>query len=220
MNVSAGNSSPNSRRPFSSWTLAKVKALPPLPSSFYLEKTATVAKLLLGKGLFLSKQGRSFLLQIIEVEAYLGAEDPASHAFKGPTPRNLSMFKSGGTCYVYLCYGLNFCMNVVTGVEGKGSAVLIRGAIPILGLKSMAKNRHLSSPLPAKEIKKLLSGPGKLTQALGIDRSFDGLRFDQSTFKIVDLGVRIPKHQIGISPRIGISKGMQENLRFYIRPLS
>ncbi len=199
------------------WSLSLTKEFSPLPQTFYLRNTLLVAKSLLGKGLFLSHKKNNFLCQIVEVEAYLGKEDPASHAFKGPTPRNLSMFKMGGTCYVYLSYGLNYCMNVVTGIEGTGNAVLIRAAIPLLGLEIMAKNRSISRPLTKKGLKNLLSGPGKITQALGIDRNFDGLSFDQSTFKIVDLNHEIPKHQIGLSPRIGISKAKEENFRFYIK---
>ncbi|NBX68481.1 MAG: DNA-3-methyladenine glycosylase [Proteobacteria bacterium] len=199
------------------WNISHIKNLPPLASKFYQRSAPVVAKELLGKGLFLSQNKNHFLVQIVEVEAYLGSEDPASHAFKGPTPRNQSMFLSGGACYVYLSYGLNFCMNVVTGAAGKGSAVLIRAAVPLLGLEKMAENRHISRPLTYKMLKNLLSGPGKLTQALGIDRNFDGLSFDQSTFKIVDLNHKIPKQLIGISPRVGISRAKREPLRFYVR---
>ena len=199
------------------WNHSLIKKLPPLSQSFYLKSAPEVAKSLLGKGLFLTHKKHHFLCQIVEVEAYLGSEDPASHAFKGPTLRNQSMFHMGGTCYVYLSYGLNFCMNVVTGPEGKGSAVLLRAAIPLLGLEAMAENRNISKPLTHSRLKNLMSGPGKLTQALGINRSFDGLSFDQSTFKIVDLNHKIPKQLIGHSPRIGISKAKEENLRFYIK---
>jgi DNA-3-methyladenine glycosylase len=216
--LSAKSSNPkNSTQHFSFWTPSIAKGLPPLESQFYRGKAPQVAKSLLGKGLFVSQGKKHLLCQIVEVEAYLGTEDPASHAFKGPTPRNLSMFRAGGTCYVYLSYGLNFCMNVVTGIEGVGSAALIRAAIPLLGLKEMARNRNISEPLTPKGILSLMSGPGKLTQALGINRNFDGLSFDQTTFKIVDLNLKIPKHQIGLSPRIGISKAKEENLRFYIK---
>lgn len=199
------------------WNVSLIKGLPPLPQAFYLKSAPQVAKSLLGKGLFVSNNQKHFLCQIIETEAYLGSEDPASHAYKGLTPRNQSMFKLGGTCYVYLSYGLNFCMNVVTGPADKGSAVLLRAAIPLFGLGDMAKNRHISSPLTAEKVRNLLSGPGKLTQALGINKNFDGLSFDQTAFKIVDLNHNIPKQQIGLSPRIGISKAKEELLRFYIR---
>jgi len=217
-NLSAKSFNPkNSSQHFSFWTSSIAKSLPPLEQHFYIGKAPQVAKSLLGKGLFVSHGKKNLLCQIVEVEAYLGSEDPASHAFKGATTRNLSMFKAGGTCYVYLSYGLNFCMNVVTGTEGVGSAVLIRAALPLLGAIEMAKNRNISGPLTTKSLINLMNGPGKLTQALGINRNFDGLSFDQSTFKIVNLNVKIPKHQIGLSPRIGISKAKEENLRFYIK---
>lgn len=93
----------------------------------------------------------------------------------------------------------------------------MRAAVPLFGIEKMAKNRHISGPLSHKDLKKLLSGPGKLTQALGIDSTFDGLSFDQSTLKIVDLNHKIPKQLIGSSPRIGISKAKDEPLRFFIR---
>jgi DNA-3-methyladenine glycosylase len=218
MNLSEKSSNPKAlTHSFSSWTPTIARSLSPLPRNFYTRKAPLVAKDLLGKGLFVSHPGHNFLCQIVEVEAYLGSEDPASHAYKGPTERNRSMFQKGGTCYVYLSYGLNHCLNVVTGQEGIGSAVLIRATIPLLGLSQMAKNRHISGVLTKKLIWNLMSGPGKLTQALGIDRSFDGLSFDQTTFKIVDLNHDIPKHQIGFSPRIGISKAKEENLRFFVR---
>jgi DNA-3-methyladenine glycosylase len=218
MNLSEKNSSPNHlSKNFSSWDLSLIETLPPLPQSFYLRTATKVAPALLGKGLYIRHKKKHFLCQIVEVEAYLGSDDPASHAFKGPTQRNRSMFDGGGTCYVYLSYGLNYCMNVVTDIEGKGSAVLIRAAMPLFGLKEMAKNRHISSPLDTKGMKNLLSGPGKLTQGLGIDRSFDGLRFDQDTLKIVDLQYTLPKKKLGSSTRIGISKAKEKNLRFFIK---
>lgn len=218
MKWSAKNSNPKQKpQEFFSWEPSLLNAFPSLPHNFYLKPAPSVARSLLGKGLYIAHEKQTFLCQIVEVEAYLGNNDPASHAFKGPTQRNQSMFEVGGTCYVYLSYGINFCMNVVTGAKGKGSAVLIRAAIPLLGLQEMAKNRRISMPLNQKSLKNLLNGPGKLTQALGIDRTFDGVRFDQTTFKIVDLQYTVPKHQIGLSPRIGISKAKDEKLRFFIR---
>jgi DNA-3-methyladenine glycosylase len=199
------------------WKPSFLKSFSPLPSSFYERPAPQVARDLLGKGLYVSYKKKHFLCQIIEVEAYLGGEDSASHAFKGPTPRNQSMFLLGGHCYVYLSYGLNYCMNVVTDAENKGSAVLIRAAVPLMGLGEMAKNRRISDALTPKHIRSLLSGPGKLTQALGINKNFDGLRFDQSTFKIVDLHYTVPKNKLGVSPRIGISKAKSKKLRFFIK---
>jgi DNA-3-methyladenine glycosylase len=84
---------------------------PPLPDSFYQQDCLTVARSLLGKGLFHSVRGKTLGVEIVEVEAYLGDEDPASHAYRRKTPRNRVMFERGGACYVYLSYGMNFCMN-------------------------------------------------------------------------------------------------------------
>jgi len=182
----------------------------PLPNQFYLNDTVDVARGLLGKGLYIKNRTGIFLSQIVEVEAYLEG-DPASHAFKGLTQRNQSMFATGGTCYVYLCYGINYCMNVVTGRSGLGEAILLRAAIPLLGIPSMQKNRR------SKNLSSLMNGPGKLTQAMGINLKYDGMRFDQSTFKIVDLEMLVPIHQIGHSPRIGISKAKSRDLRFFLK---
>ncbi|MFM8268687.1 MAG: DNA-3-methyladenine glycosylase [Pseudomonadota bacterium] len=186
----------------------------PLPLKFYQRDTVTVAKDLLGKGLYISKNKQEFLCEIVEVEAYLGIGDEASHSFRGVTPRNRSMFESGGTAYVYLIYGFYYCINVATEKKGTGSAVLFRAGAPLCGQKEMQKNRKLTG---ASCEKKLLSGPGKLTQALGIDRSFDGLKFNQPNFKIVDLGKVLSESEISYSPRIGISKAKDQHLRFFIK---
>lgn len=186
----------------------------PLPPKFYLRDTVTVAKELLGKGLYVQKHRKRLLCEIVEVEAYLGEGDEASHSFRGMTLRNKSMFAVGGTAYVYLIYGFYFCVNVATEKEGVGSAVLFRAAAPLWGHQEMQRNRKLKGPLQPN---KLLSGPGKLTQSLGIDRAFDGLKFNQPNFKIVDLGTDLSESQIGSSSRIGISKAKDQNLRFFIK---
>lgn len=187
---------------------------PPLKDSFYLRDTVTVAKELLGKGLFVKHAKTSFLCEIVEVEAYLGENDEASHSFRGLTARNQSMFESGGTAYVYLIYGFYYCINVVTEKKGLGSAVLIRAAMPLWGHQEMQKNRHLKGELSLRD---LLSGPGKLTQALGIDKRFDGQKFNQPHFKIVDLGKKLRDSHRGSSSRIGISKAKDQKLRFFIK---
>jgi len=190
--------------PSSQSQLEKAANFVPLPPHFYLSNTTEVARALLGKGLFISAPQKSpLLVEIVEVEAYLGSEDPASHAYRGMTKRNWPMFELGGMCYVYLSYGINFCMNVVTREKGVGEAVLIRAAAPILGLESI---RH-----------RALSGPGKLTHALGIDLSYNGLTFDRRDFKLIDLGKNYSEKFIGESPRIGISRATVERLRFFIR---
>lgn len=186
----------------------------PLPLKFYLQDTVTVATELLGKGLFVQSGKNTYLSEIVEVEAYLGKSDPASHSHRGMTERNRSMFEVGGTAYVYLIYGFYHCVNVVTESKGVGAAVLIRAAKPLWGLKQMQKNRKLSGSMQAD---KLLSGPGKITQALKIDRRFDGLTFDRPDFKIIDLGNVLRDSQIGSSSRIGISKAQNKLLRFFVK---
>jgi DNA-3-methyladenine glycosylase len=160
----------------------------PLPKTFFLQNTELVAKELLGKGLLIGS-GRDFIVvEITEVEAYLGKDDPASHAYRGPTKRNWPMFEKGGMCYVYFSYGMHFCMNVVTGKKSVGEAVLLRGAVPQYGLTQIQKNRGFNGILTQKSFLNLTNGPGKLTQALGIDLSFNGRQFDEEGFKLINLG--------------------------------
>jgi len=106
-------------------------------------------------------------VELAEVEAYNGADDPASHAFRGPTARNRSMFAGPGTLYVYRSYGIHWCCNVVTGPRGRGSAVLLRGGVPKAGVEEMRRRRRRDDHL--------CDGPGKLCEALGISGEVDGL---------------------------------------------
>lgn len=185
-----------------------------LADSFFLQPCLDVARALLGKGLWHQTRSGLLLAEIVEVEAYLGTEDPASHAYRGPTARSRIMFERGGACYVYLSYGMNFCMNVVSGPEGRGEAVLLRAARPVEGIDQMFVNRGLPRDVSAR---KLMSGPGKLAKAMGVDLSFYGRRFDESDFRLVDLGVRYDDGQVLSSPRIGISKAAELPYRFTVR---
>lgn len=192
----------------------------PLPPVFYQQPTTSVAKQLLGKGLLIKAGEETLLAMIVETEAYLDKTDPASHSFAGPTPRNQMMFEEGGTCYVYLSYGIHYCVNVVTDRKSRGTAVLIRAAEPIKGIPTMAKNRGAQETFNKdnpKVARKLLSGPGKLTQALGIDLSFNGTKFWGNLIQIVDLGRELSPKEIVRSPRVGISKATDLMLRFSIR---
>jgi DNA-3-methyladenine glycosylase len=112
--------------------------------------------------------GSRLSARIVEVEAY-GPDDPASHAFRGQTPRNSVMFGPPGHLYVYFTYGMHHCMNVVTGATAEGSAVLLRAAEPLEGVEEMILRRRREGPLD------LCSGPGRLAQALGVDRRKDGV---------------------------------------------
>ena len=140
----------------------------PLPLQFYARSAVDLAPDLLGKRLVRELDGALLAGRIVEVEAYLGGEDAASHAFRRPTPRNRSMFGPPGRAYVYLIYGVHYCLNIVTGPEGDGQAVLIRALEPLAGVEVMRANRGRVAE------RDLTNGPGKLCQALGIDKRLDG----------------------------------------------
>ena len=154
--------------------------------------------------------------RIVEVEAYCGVDDPGSHAFRGRTPRNATMFGPPGHLYVYFTYGMHFCANVVCGPEGEASAVLLRGLTPLAGLDEMRVGRGVRREGEWTD-QDLCSGPAKLCQALGLDRSFDG-----ADLVTGDLGVTVagdgtpPPAEPGISGRIGLSVAGEFPWRFYV----
>jgi DNA-3-methyladenine glycosylase len=151
--------------------------------------------------------GRPLILRLVEVEAYLGAPDRASHAWGGRrTPRNASLYLPGGHAYVYFIYGMHWCLNAVTGDEGVGSAVLLRAGEPVVGEEWMRRNRGLpaaggSTPVRPGDV---AGGPGKLCQALAIDRAFDGLRFDGGPLQLA-AGEPAAAAQVVSGPRIGVA---------------
>lgn len=179
-----------------------------LSRDFYKSSAVSVAKKLLGK--ILVHQTQDILTSgiIVEVEAYLGENDNASHASNGMTPRNKIMFGKPGFSYVYLNYGIHSLFNVVTNPEGKAGAVLIRAVEPIDGLDAMMDRRKTTSKV------NLCSGPGRLTQALGINLSNNGFDLLCNPLYITNGSNR--KFHIGSSPRIGISKGTEHNWRFFV----
>jgi DNA-3-methyladenine glycosylase len=139
-----------------------------LPRSFYARAATEVAPDLLGQVLVRElPDGTRAAARIVEVEAY-GPDDPASHAFRGMTPRNARMFGPPGRLYVYFTYGMHFCMNAVCGRAGQGTAVLFRAGEPLEGVEGMRVRRG------RERILELCSGPGRFTQALGVTRSEDG----------------------------------------------
>ena len=184
-----------------------------LPRSFYLRPTLIVAKYLLGK-YFVRTLGKQTLVgKIVEVEAYLGEKDPASHTYRGKTKRNEVMFKKGGHLYVYFTYGMHFCANVVTEKEGIGHAVLLRAIEPVEGLELMRRNRGYSTD---ESDKNLTNGPAKMCEAYGIGREENGT--DLLGDKIfITTGESITKSGIAASQRIGIRKATDKKWRFYIK---
>lgn len=173
-----------------------------------------VAQELLGKILLRRTPEGEMAGRIVETEAYFGPDDPASHAAKRKTPRNFIMFGKPGVAYIYLNYGIHFLLNVVTEREGVPGAVLIRAVEPILGEELMLKNR------PVKSILQLTNGPGKLTQAMGIDFSFYGADLIEGDLAIMypgDEGITAQDFTIVAAPRIGISVAQNELLRYYIK---
>jgi DNA-3-methyladenine glycosylase len=144
---------------------------------------------------------------IVETEAY-DREDPASHSFSGPTPRNAVMFGPPGRAYVYLSYGIHWCLNVVCRESGHGAGVLIRALEPTDGIALMMRRRGQRDP------RLLCSGPGKLGQALAIGPRLNGKRFDRAPFRLT--AARKPVAIVS-GPRIGISKAMEEPWRFGLR---
>jgi DNA-3-methyladenine glycosylase len=147
-------------------------------------------------------------LRITEVEAYAGPEDSASHCRSGLTRRNAPMWERGGLAYVYFCYGMHHMLNLVTGPEGRGEAVLIRSCEPVAGLERVRERRgNLAGPV-------LLTGPGKVAQALGVDRSFNG--HPLYTPGGLELLEGTPPSGILRGPRVGIDFALEADR---LRPL-
>lgn len=181
-----------------------------LPRSFYHQNTVNVARKLLGTLLIKKADKQKFYIgRIVETEAYLHGIDMASHSYSGITKRNKAMFEQGGILYVYKSYGIHHCINVVTGMEGVGSAVLLRALEPIEGIELMESNRGSTN----KSI--LCKGPGNLAKAFGltIEDNYHSLNGD-SLFLASDPGYEF---EIVKAKRIGITKSMDWKLRFYIK---
>jgi DNA-3-methyladenine glycosylase len=179
-----------------------------LPRSFFARPSTELAPLLLNKVLVHGDRSA----RIVEVEAYGGADDPASHAYRGPTRRNAVMFGPPGHLYVYFTYGMHWCANAVCGEAGDGVAVLLRAGEPLAGIADMWADRPA-----ARRPRDLANGPAKLCQALGIDGGLDGadLAAAPGIVAIVDDGVA-PPGRPGRSRRIGISVAIDRPWRWYV----
>ena len=179
-----------------------------LQRNFYSRNTEKVAKELLGKILIHKTKEGICKGKIVETEAYFGNCDPASHAYRRKTKRNFLMFETPGKAYVYFCYGNHWLFNIVAKEDENPGAVLVRALEPLEGINIMKKRRGIN------DIFNLCMGPGKLTKALGIDKSHDGLDLTRDDLFIEDSD---EKFEIVKAKRIGISKGKGRLLRFYIK---
>jgi DNA-3-methyladenine glycosylase len=177
--------------------------------SFLNQPAPEVAPRLLGCQLVREIDGQKLVGIITETEAY-DQTDAASHSYKGQTPRTKVMFGPAGHLYVYFTYGMHYCMNIVTGPVGHGSAVLIRALEPLDGLETM---RRLRDGKPDYE---LTNGPAKLCQALGIDKTWNGHDLHEAPLCLI-VQPALSEHQIMQTTRVGISQAKDVPWRFYIR---
>jgi DNA-3-methyladenine glycosylase len=197
-------------------------AIGPVGRAFFARGPRRVARELLGKILVRDGEGMRLAARIVEVEAYLGENDPAAHAWAGNTPRTSVLFGPPGYAYVYFIYGNHYCLNVSCEREGKaGSGVLFRALEPLQGIEEMARARGLPMPTGGNarttELRKLTSGPGRLAEAFGITRRRDNgcdLTSARSGLWIGNDGFRAAR--IEITPRIGITKAAERPLRYIL----
>ena len=187
-----------------------------LPREFYLRDTREVARDLLGKELVrLSPEGTATGI-IVETEAYLGIDDRASHAYGGRASRRIAiMYEEGGRAYIYLIYGMYWCLNLTTRERGVPEAVLIRAVEPVTGIDLMRQRRGTSGKRPAD----LAGGPGKLCQALAIDGSLYGEDLGGDTLYVRE-GIAVPPEQISTSPRVNIDfagEAADQEWRYFIK---
>jgi DNA-3-methyladenine glycosylase len=177
----------------------------------------TIARALLGCVLHRRlDDGTLLAARIVETEAYLGANDMASHARRGlRSERNASMYLEGGHAYVYFTYGMHFCLNVVTQESDVAEAVLLRAAEPLRGIDAMRERRP-----KARKDHELMNGPGKICMALDIDRKLDGESLHGDTLWIASRDIEVGDEDIAVSPRIGIDNSGDAAawpLRFFLR---
>jgi len=180
-----------------------------VPAAFFARPAEAVAEDVLGKILWREGVGGG---RLVEVEAYLPEIDPASHGYRGPTPRNRRLFGPPGHVYVYRSYGVHYCVNFVCLREGSGTGVLVRALEPLGSLEQLRRNRgDAEARLP---VRRLAAGPGNVGQALGLDLSWDGRRLGpESGLLLLDDGYPVAVER---TPRLGISRARELMLRFIV----
>jgi DNA-3-methyladenine glycosylase len=176
----------------------------PLKRDFFAQPTLTVAKELLGKYLVREVNGQRLSGIIVETEAYIGPNDSASHASKGRTPRSAVMFGPPGFTYIYFIYGMYHMLNFITEQEDFPAAVLIRAVEPVEGVRMMQANRQRPNALPLKMVN-LTNGPGKLCQALAIDRNLNKRDATTGQNLWVESQNNMSNLEVATGPRVGIN---------------
>jgi len=190
--------------------------LRPLPRAFFARDPRRVGRELLGKVLVRQDGDGRLTARIVEVEAYLGRNDPAAHAFSGRTERNAVLFGPPGYAYVYFIYGNHYCLNVSCRQEGDGGGVLFRAVEPLTGVEQMAREREITVQTP-RDLRLLTSGPGRMAEAFGITRARDNgcdLTSSRSSLWIGDDGLLVGR--VLTTPRIGITKAADRPLRYLL----
>jgi DNA-3-methyladenine glycosylase len=195
-----------------------------LPRRFFARDPRRVARELLGKVLVRRQEQKWLAARIVEVEAYLGEDDPAAHAAAGRTTRNAVLFGPPGYSYVYFIYGNHYCLNVSCLPDGTPGGVLFRALEPLVGMEEMARARAMKAVEPGRagrsssfDLRKLTSGPGRLAEAFGITRLRDNgkdLTDRRSGLWIADAGESRPR--VLVTERIGITQARERPLRYLI----
>jgi DNA-3-methyladenine glycosylase len=197
-----------------------LKRARPLLRRFFDRDPREVARKLLGKVLIRKEYGRILAGRVVETEAYMGVTDAAAHSAAGLTKRNAVLFGPPGFAYVYFIYGNHYCLNVSCMPEGDAGCVLFRALEPVAGLGLMSSNRDLELPPEPRltQLRALASGPGRMAEALNITRERDNGKDLTDPVKsdlwLADDGFR--PERVSVTPRIGITKAMDEPLRFVI----
>jgi DNA-3-methyladenine glycosylase len=180
-----------------------------LPAAFFARPAADVARDLLGHTIVSRVDGVLAGGRIVETEAYLGSDDPGSHAAtRGVTERNRVMYGPPGVAYVYFTYGMHHMLNLVTGPAGVAGAVLVRAMEPTIGCETMVARRH------GRDGRELADGPGKVAAALGLDLSDNATVLGEGRIAVLEAGS--PDERVLVSGRIGLARGHELPLRFYL----